>query len=77
METYNIKKRIKREKPNKKWTEDEINKIILKIFKCVLFKYKMTTFKKTIMNTYMACLFHIINYNKCCKVNQKKKTVNN
>ena len=28
METYKIKKRIKREKPNKKWTEDEINKII-------------------------------------------------
>ena len=28
METYNIKKRIKREKPNKNQTEDEINKIV-------------------------------------------------
>ena len=28
METYNIKKRIEREKLNQKWTEDEINNII-------------------------------------------------
>lgn len=28
METQNIKKRIKRDKPNRKWSEDDVNKII-------------------------------------------------
>ena len=64
METYDIKNELKEKSRIKKWT--------MQIFKRVLLKYKMTTFKKTIMDIWLAFSFEKF-AKSVAKLNKKKK----